>query len=93
MKDKILIIGGGTQLQCTVDIIEKENKYAIAGIVDSKADLGTFLFGYEVVGRQQELKSLVQKLNIAGGVISVGDNWIRKIIHDGSLFIFSNHLS
>lgn len=82
MQPSIVIFGGGTQAKCTIDIIEKEGKYTIAGIIDSKAEIGSSVYGHKVIGRQEQLKVLQDKHSIYGGIISVGDNWIRKIIYD-----------
>lgn len=82
MQPNIVVFGGGVQAQCTIDIIEKEDNYTIIGIIDSKAAIGSSIYGYKVIGRQEQLKVLKDNYSIYGGIISVGDNWIRKIIHD-----------
>jgi sugar O-acyltransferase (sialic acid O-acetyltransferase NeuD family) len=76
----IVIIGGGNQAHYTIDIIEKENKYNIIGIIDSIYEIGSDRFGYKVIGRQEDINNLIKKYNIQGGLISIGDNWIRHII-------------
>ena len=91
----IVLFGGGNQAHYTIDIIEKEKKYNIVGIIDSVHNIGSERFGYKILGRQENLKELISKYNIYGGVISIGDNWSRyavsqqiiKIIPD---FIFVN---
>src|SRR5688572_1406782 len=82
MKKNILLFGGGNHLQYSIDIIEKENKYHIAGIIDSIQDIGRELFGYKVLGRQENIEAIVREFNIEGGIITVGDNWSRKYIYD-----------
>lgn len=82
MQPNIVIFGGGVQAKCTIDIIEKEGKYTIVGIIDSKAKVGAYIYDYLVIGRQEDVKSLQNKYQIYGGIISIGDNWIRKIIYD-----------
>ena len=47
----IVLIGGGNQAHYTIDIIEKEGKYNIVGIIDSLHDIGSDRFGYKVIGR------------------------------------------
>jgi sugar O-acyltransferase (sialic acid O-acetyltransferase NeuD family) len=80
--ENILLFGGGLHTNYCIDIIIKEGKYNIVGIVDSIKDIGTELFGYKVIGRQEQLKELVVKYDIHAGIITIGDNWSRKIIHD-----------
>jgi len=73
----IVLIGGGNQAHYTIDIIEKEGKYNIVGIIDSLHDIGSNKFGYKVIGRQENLSELIKEYKIYGGVISIGDNWGR----------------
>lgn len=76
--ENIVLIGGGNQAHYTIDIIEKEGKYNIIGIIDSIHDIGSDRFGYKIIGRQENLPELIKKYKIHGGVISIGDNWIRN---------------
>jgi sugar O-acyltransferase (sialic acid O-acetyltransferase NeuD family) len=73
----IVIIGGGNQAHYSIDIIEKEGKYNIVGIIDSIADIGSIKFGYKIIGRQESIKEIVHEYDIYGGVITIGDNWTR----------------
>jgi sugar O-acyltransferase (sialic acid O-acetyltransferase NeuD family) len=79
MKD-IVLIGGGNQAHYTIDIINKEGKYNIIGIIDSIHDIDSIRFGYKILGRQEDIKELVSKYGIEGGVISIGDNWVRYYV-------------
>jgi sugar O-acyltransferase (sialic acid O-acetyltransferase NeuD family) len=76
----IAIIGGGNQAHYTIDIIEKEGKYNIVGIIDSIHEIGSDRFGYKILGRQEDIIKLTKQYQIQGGLITVGDNWIRYII-------------
>lgn len=76
----IVLIGGGNQAHYTIDIIEKEGKYTIIGIIDSVHDIGSERFGYKVIGRQENLVKLIKEYKIYGGIISIGDNWVRSNI-------------
>lgn len=77
----IVLFGGGNQAHYTIDIIEKENKYNIVGIIDSIHDVGSERFGYKILGRQENLKEIINEHNIYGGVISIGDNWNRYYVY------------
>jgi len=74
---QILLFGGGNQVHYTIDIIEKENKYQIVGIIDSVHEIGADRYGYKVLGRQENLKSIVEEHKIDAGIITIGDNWSR----------------
>ena len=62
----IVIIGGGNQAHYTIDIIEKENKYNIIGIIDSIHEIGSDRFGYEILGRQENIVEIIKKYQIQG---------------------------
>lgn len=76
----LVLIGGGNQAHYTIDIIEKEGKYNIVGIIDSIHEIGSKRFGYNIIGRQEEIKTLIEEYNIDGGIISIGDNWGRYYV-------------
>jgi sugar O-acyltransferase (sialic acid O-acetyltransferase NeuD family) len=73
----IVLIGGGNQAHYTIDIIKKENKYNIIGIIDSVQEIGSIRFGYPILGRQEQLEELIKKHKIQAGIITIGDNWSR----------------
>jgi len=78
----IVLFGGGNQVTYCIDIIEKENKYKIIGIIDSIAPIDTEIMGYKVIGRQEEISELVARYKIEAGIITIGDNWSRKKVYD-----------
>jgi len=86
----IVIIGGGNQAHYTIDIIEKENIYNIVGIIDSIKEIGSDRFGYKVLGRQENIVELIKQYKIEGGLITIGDNWIRYIISEQILNLVSD---
>lgn len=85
--ENIVLIGGGTQALYTLDIIQKENKYNVVGIIDSIQPIGHNIGGYKVIGRQERMKDLSENYAFDGGIISVGDNWTRKVIYEAILDI------
>jgi sugar O-acyltransferase (sialic acid O-acetyltransferase NeuD family) len=78
----LVLIGGGNQAHYTIDIIEREKKYNIIGIIDSIHDIGNYRFGYKIIGRQENLVELISEYNIEVGVISIGDNWSRYYVYN-----------
>ena len=78
----IVLIGGGNQAHYTIDIIEKEGKYNILGIIDSIHEVGSDRFNYKILGRQENISQLIEEYNIEGGVISIGDNWSRYYVYN-----------
>jgi len=86
----IILIGGGNQAHYTIDIIEKEGKYNIVGIIDSIHEVGSDRFGYKILGRQENVSQLIEEYNIEGGVISIGDNWSRYYVYNQIKTLFPN---
>jgi len=78
----IVLIGGGNQAHYTIDIIHKEDKYNIVGIIDSIHNVGSDRFGYKILGRQEDIKNIIKEYNIYGGIISIGDNWVRHSVSE-----------
>ncbi len=74
--EDIVIIGAGRQSAVVIDVIEKQGKYRIIGLIDSGKEVGQAVYGYEVLGREDTLRSLP----VYGGIIAVGDNWTRSRI-------------
>jgi len=77
----IVIIGGGNQAHYVIDIIEREGQYNIVGIIDSIHPIGVDRFGYKIIGRQENISELITQYQIYGGIIAIGDNWIRGNVY------------
>jgi sugar O-acyltransferase (sialic acid O-acetyltransferase NeuD family) len=88
--NNLVLIGGGNQAHYTIDIINKEGKYNIIGIIDSIEEIGTYKFGYKIIGRQENLKNLIEEYNIDCGIISIGDNWSRYYVSKKLLELVPN---
>ncbi len=80
--NNIVIFGGGLHSRVCIDIIEKEAKFKIVGIIDSVKDVGAQIFGYKIIGRQKDIVILCEKYNITAGLIAIGDNYDRKYVRD-----------
>lgn len=57
MRPRIILIGGGGHCASCIDVIEQENKFEIAGIVDN-AIANEAILGYPVVGGDESLGQL-----------------------------------
>lgn len=69
MKPKLILIGGGGHCAACIDVIEQEDKYQIAGIVDRDASNKTVL-GYSNLGNDDDLRKLRSNYDYA--LITVG---------------------
>ena len=62
---KILLIGGGGHCKSVIDVIEQEERFEIAGIVDKPKLLGSKVLGYPIIGNDSDLSNLVKKYQYA----------------------------
>jgi len=68
--NKILLIGGGGHCKSIIDVIEQENKFSIAGIIDRKDLIGENVLDYKIIGSDDDLVKLREKYSYA--IVSVG---------------------
>lgn len=61
MKEKIVLIGGGGHCKSCIDVIELENKFEIAGILDVKEKIGQKILGYEIIGTDADIEKYKNK--------------------------------
>lgn len=61
MKNEIVLIGGGGHCKSVIDVIELENKYTIAGIIDMPEKLGQDILGYKIIGNDNDIEILSKK--------------------------------
>ena len=69
MKPKLILIGAGGHCKSCIDVIEQENKFIIAGIVDINTSISDFL-EYPLLGHDDDLAKL--KLNYDYALIAIG---------------------
>ena len=71
MKPEILLLGAGGHCKSVIDVIEQENKFKIAGIIDADSvDIGQSILGYHIIGTDSDLSRLYKKYKYA--LITVG---------------------
>ena len=64
-KKEIILIGGGGHCKSCIEVIESENKFSIAGIIDSEEKIGQTVLGYPIIGCDDELTQLKNKYDYA----------------------------
>ena len=79
-EQNIVIVGSSGHAKVIIDIIEKEGKYNIIGLLDAFKKVGESAFGYKILGEEKDLPKLVKKYQLTGCIIAIGDNWIRNIV-------------
>jgi sugar O-acyltransferase (sialic acid O-acetyltransferase NeuD family) len=75
--DKILLIGAGGHARSCIDVLEEENQFEIAGLIEKGESISNESLGYPVIGTDDDLKVLRQQYKNA--LITVGQIKIPKI--------------
>ncbi len=60
-KPDIVLVGGGGHCRSCIDVIEQQERYRIAGIVDLPNKAGETVLGYPVIGSDDDLPRLARK--------------------------------
>ncbi|MDT0685263.1 acetyltransferase [Autumnicola psychrophila] len=74
----VVVFGAGPHGRVIIDILQDQPEYKIVGVIDSVQTIGSEFYGYEVIGRQNELKALCDKYNFHSGIVGLGDNYSRE---------------
>ncbi len=69
-KKEIILIGGGGHCKSCIEVIESENEFEIAGIIDTANKVGQKVLGYEIIGSDDDLEKFREKYDYA--LITVG---------------------
>ncbi len=81
--DNIVIVGSSGHAKVIIDIVEKQARFRIAGLLDRFRNPGEQTLGYEVIGREENLSSLRDRYRLKGIIVAIGDNFIRsKVVKD-----------
>ena len=67
--NNILLIGASEHAKVVMDIIEKQGKYNISGLIDTYKSAGGDVFGYKILGAENTLDDLIKSGEVMGGVI------------------------
>ena len=75
--DKILLIGAGGHARSCIDVLEEENQFEIAGLIEKGESISNESLGYPVIGTDDDLNVLRQQYNNV--LITVGQIKSPKI--------------
>ncbi len=81
--EEILLIGGGGHCHSVIDVIELENKYKIAGIIDREELFGRKVLGYDVIASDDDLEKLFKTYkNVVITIGQIKSNELRVRLFD-----------
>jgi sugar O-acyltransferase (sialic acid O-acetyltransferase NeuD family) len=76
--DGIFVIGASGHAKVIIDIVEKQARWRIAGLIDTYKIPGTEVMGYQVLGSEDRLSELMAQHGVSGAIVAIGDNRIRR---------------
>lgn len=56
----ILLVGAGGHARACIDVIEQSGTFSVAGLIGQSDQVGTQIFGYQVLGSDSDLPALVR---------------------------------
>jgi len=59
-KESIILIGGGGHCRSCIDVLEQEDRFSIAGIIDMPERKGEKVFDYPVIGSDSDLAEIIK---------------------------------
>lgn len=77
---KIVILGASGHGGVVLDCLLKEGIYDCIGFLDSYKSKGSFFLGYEILGNENDLPSIMDKYKVSGIVVAIGDNYTRRSV-------------
>lgn len=86
----IVIFGASGHGSVVLDCILAEGKYNVIGYIDSFKKWTFNEEDYPILGDEFDLPNIIEKFNISGGIIGIGDNWTRKMMVQRILKIVPN---
>lgn len=79
---KIVIFGASGHARVVLDIINRMDQYEVIGIIDG-SDCGSTksIFNHRILGSDEDLPRIIDDFGVDCGIIAVGDNYRRCLIH------------
>ncbi|MBB5324276.1 sugar O-acyltransferase (sialic acid O-acetyltransferase NeuD family) [Anoxybacillus tepidamans] len=85
---KIVVFGSGGHAKVVIDIVGKSEKYSLYGVIDGFRSRNEEFCGYKILGDESSLLNLNEE--IYGGIVAIGDNWVRRKVVEKVIYIIPN---
>lgn len=76
----IVIIGSSGHAKVVIDIVRRESKFNLVGLLDRFRNIGEETMGSPVLGSEEDLPELIQSYNLEGALVAIGDNFVRSLV-------------
>jgi sugar O-acyltransferase (sialic acid O-acetyltransferase NeuD family) len=89
--DEIILLGSGGHTKACIDVIESENRFKIAGLIERDAHERNTVLGYPIIGTDVDLPRLVKQYQYAFiAVGQVSDSLKRRNIYKDLILLGFN---
>ncbi|MFP3567273.1 acetyltransferase [Paraburkholderia sp. SIMBA_030] len=75
--ESIVLVGSSGHAKVIIDIVEKQGRYRIAGLIDAFRTVGDETLGYSILGAETDLPRLTAEHDLKGAIVAIGDNNVR----------------
>lgn len=75
--ENIVLLGSSGHANVIIDIVEKEGRYNLVGLLDPVRSIGETALGYPVLGHEIDLPQLIPARRLNGILVAIGDNHVR----------------
>ena len=82
MMKNVVIFGTSGHAKVIIDILERSEEYSIVGCIDDFKEKNEDFLEYKILGKTEDIADLMKTYEIRGGIIAIGDNWIRNNVRD-----------
>ena len=79
---RIVVFGASGHAKVVLDIIKRMGQHEVVGIIDgSRAGSPTAILNQRILGCDNDLPKIVSDFAVDCGIVAVGDNYLRSMIH------------
>ncbi len=78
--ENLVIVGSSGHAKVVIDVVEREGRYRIVGLLDRFRRRGEETLGYPVLGQEEDLAQLRSRHELAGALVAIGDNHVRATV-------------
>ena len=86
----IVLIGSGGHAKVIIDIVQREKKHTIVGLIDQQRPIEEEVNGVPVIGTDTNLPILSKEMKFDHGIICLGDNFVRQKVRKRIIDLLPN---
>ena len=80
----IVLVGSSGHAKVVIDIVERQARYRIVGLIDAFRKVGETTLGYAVLGSESDLLALAAEHDLKGVIVAIGEH---SVVGAGSLVL------